>query len=195
MAYVFRNGTVCWIHIPKCWGRSITEMLAQSEPSGYAKLHDGHGHDLPERWDYDLIFTGVREPSFWLRSFWGHRMNGKWSKDVSDTPYTLLSKMVEPYNNNDWDTFASDVTGALPGLIGWFFGIYTPPPVKVLRVEDEIFPFLESLGAIPGDVDPIGVNEGLPPMKKETRDLIIMSEVPTYIRYKYSTEDSKWLNK
>jgi len=194
MAYVFivtyqgEKVEACWLHIPKCWGRSITEILAQSQEN-YTKLHDGHGHDLPSRWDYPLMFTGVREPVLWLRSFWGHRKNNKWALDITDTPWTTISRMTQPYQSDNFDDFARNVAEHLPGVIGWFFSLYTPPPVKVLRVEDEMFPFLESIGCSPGDVNPIGVNEGLPPINWETRDMIIMAEVSTFIRYGYKAKD------
>ena len=186
MAYVFRDGEVCFLHTPKTGGRFVTECLALSEPSGYRKVHDGHGHQLPSRWDYPLIFTVIRHPTTWLRSFWGHRNRGRWSLDVSDTPYTTLSNMTQKYASNDFAEFAWNVTENLPGLIGWFFGIYTPPPVKVVKLE-ELYPFLEELGAHPTDVEPQGMGEDLPEITQETKDLIAMAEVRAYIRYGYKT--------
>lgn len=186
MAYTFEQG--CYLHVPKCAGRSIVEAMALSQSNGYEKPHDGHGHDLPSRWDYPLIFTVLREPSQWLRSFWGHRNNGRWSNDVSSTPYTTLSNMVQPYATEDFDKFIWDVTANLPGLVGWFFGMYTPPPVKVVRLEDASA-FLKELGADLDAVERMGVREDLPPITEETRNLVICAEVATYIRYGWKTRN------
>ena len=187
MAYTFRDGTVCAMHIPKCAGRGMARAIMLSEGKN-AIVNDGHKHDLPQRWDYDLMFAIVREPAEWLRSFWGHRNSGRWSVDTSKNPYTLVSRMVQPYATDDFDKFAWDVTENLPGMIGWFFGMYTPPPVKVVKLEDAGTFLKEEFGA-DFEAEHIGAREGLPEITQVTRDLVIMAEVATYIRYKWKVKN------
>ena len=187
MAYTFRDGTVCAMHIPKCAGRSIARAIMLSEGKDVI-INDGHKHDLPQRWDYDLMFAVVREPSKWLRSFWGHRNTNRWSVETTDNPYGTISRMVQPYATENFEKFAWDVTANLPGLIGWFFGMYTPPPVKVVRLEDASA-FLKELDADLDSVGPIGAREGLPEITEVSKDLIIMAEVATYVKYGWKTNN------
>ena len=191
MAYTFRNNGAIWVypHIPKTSGRRIQEILKLSFNDGNNLTMDGHAHNLPNNWEvYDDGFTVVREPAEWLRSLWGHRNRNKWSPDRGDTLYTSLSNMVQPYASDDFDEFAWNVTGNLPGLIGWFFGIYTAPPIQVVQMEN-VDRFLRELGADPDAVGVIGAGEDLPEITQETRDLVIMAEVATYIRYKYKANE------
>lgn len=184
MAYTF-DDLFCLLHVPKCAGRSIVEAIVQA---GYEKKQDNHPHNLPSRWDYPLMITVLREPTQWLRSFWGHRNNGRWSLDKGDTLYTTVSRMVQPYATDDFDKFAWDITANLPGLIGWFFGIYTPPPVKVVRLED-VGTFLKEYDIDLDAVERKGVREDLPPISQVTKDLVICAEVGTYIRYGWKTKN------
>lgn len=182
MAYIFEKG--CFLHLPKGAGRYTKDVLENT----WDVSLDGHRHDLPSEWDHPLMFTVLREPTEWLRSFWGHRNSGRWSKDVGNTFYTTLSHMVQPYANADFNKFAWDITANLPGLIGWFYGLYTPPPVTVVKLEN-LDTFLKELGADPDAVEPVGVREDLPEITQVTKNLVICAEVATYIRYKWSAKD------
>lgn len=187
MAYTFRVGKDLWVypHIPKTSGRRIQEILKLSFNDGENLTNDQHAHNLPKNWEaYDYAFTVVREPAEWLRSLWGHRNRNQWALDRGDTLYTVLSHMVQPYASDDFDEFAWNVTANIPGVVGWFFGIYTPPPVQVVQMEN-VDRFLRELGADPDAVGVVGAGEDLPEITQETRDLVVMAEVATYIRYKY----------
>ena len=183
MAYVFNE--FCFLHIPKCGGRAFVESMAYLQEDGLGKP-DGHRHDLPTSWDYHRYVTVVREPSTWLRSFWGHRNSNRWAEDKGATPYTTLSSMTQKYANEDFNKFAWDITANLPGLIGWFFGLYTPPQVEVVQFE-VMSQFLKDEGAPIDQVGVVGAGEDLPEITEVTKDLIIMAEVATYIRYGWKT--------
>ena len=186
MAFVFNDGDLCYLHVPKCGGRSFVLAMDKTQEAGHGKK-DGHRHALPSRWDYTRIVTVVREPVEWLRSFWGHRNRGRWSEDKGATYYTMISNMTQKYANDDFNKFAWDITANLPGLIGWFFGLYTPPQVEVIKLKD-MSQFLRDLGAPIDDVGVVGAGEDLPTITEVTRDLVIMAEVATYVRYGWKTK-------
>ena len=183
MAYVFEE--FCFLHIPKTGGSAFIDAMNVIQPDGVGHP-DGHRHDLPSNWDYPRMVTVVREPATWLRSFWGHRSRNRWTDDKGATLFTTLSSMTQKYANDDFDKFAWDITANLPGLISWFFGLYTAPQVEVVRYED-MPQFLRDEGAPIDEVGIVGAGEDLPEITEVTKDLIIMAEVVAYIKYGWKT--------
>jgi len=188
MAIIFSN-EICQLHPPKCGGRSITAALNDHTPDE-GPVYDGHAHSLPSKWDYPVMFTTVREPAAWLRSFWSHRKRNRWGVNgnkMQKTPYAHLVRMTDPHRSDDFDRFADSVTANLGGIIGWFFGVYSPPPVQVVKIE-MIAPFLEKLGVNRKNIVRLGASPNLPKITESTRGKIVEAEMATYLRYGYLTE-------
>lgn len=182
MAYVLRSRNICFIHIPKTSGTWVKRVLGEIEHGN----RDGSlTHDLPCRWDYDLIFTVVREPAEWLASVWGQRMREKWAHYQERIPWQYLCQYTDIYRGLMWENWISRVTDELPGVVNWFYGIYTPPGVTVIRKEYDLYEFLYSLGGSPWRHEPTNVGYKRPVITEEIRDKIRKSEAAAYRRYGY----------
>jgi hypothetical protein len=182
MAYVLTERDICYIHIPKTSGTWVKRVLGEIE---YGHRDGSITHDLPHRWDYGTIFTVVREPAEWLASVWAHRVRLKWEPYPQRVPWQLLCQVLEPYQENKFDKFIDRVTRQLPGLVGWFYGIYTPPPVAIFRKEYDIHSWLRYLGGDPDSVEPVNVGFNSPEVTPEIREKVELAEYRTYERFGY----------
>lgn len=183
MAYTLLQSKIHYIDIPKTSSTWIKIVLRQREPG---TNYDALTHGLPVHWDGFEVFTVVREPASWLASVFAHRVRDNWSKYPRRVPWQMLLQVLEPYESRKFGKFIEKISQKLPGVVGWFYGIYTPPGVRVLRMEDEIYPYLEyELGLDPYKVEKHNVGFKVPEVTDEIREIVRKSEANTYARYGY----------
>lgn len=174
----------CFIHIPKTSGGWVTRNF-----SGVTR--DGSAHGFPTRWDYSLIFTVVREPADWLRSVWANRIQERWQQYPREVPWQAFCNIANQYQTSDFNQFARNIVTGYPGIVGWLFGVYSPPGVKVVRYGEELHQFLRDLGCTPDTIKPHNVSsthdfEMLP----DTRHMIYEAEWFTYLKYGWREDGS-----
>lgn len=189
MAWILRGEEplLCFIHIPKTSGNWVRSTLVDlgmwsvREPMGWTAPS---AHGMPDRWDYPLIFTVIREPADYLRSTWGSRIIDGWRPHPEKAPWQAFCSMVDQYKSTIFEEFALGVAKNLPGVIGWLYGAYTPPPVKVVKYGPELYDFLEGLGGNPKDIPAENVDKthGMK-IDPAVRDAIYSAEYQTYLRY------------
>ncbi len=186
MAYVGPWG--CFIHIPKTgglWVKTVLKALAVA-------TNDGFTHGLPTSWNYDHIFTVVRDPVDYLRSVYAHRIRNGWRAYNKEVPWKNFCELLAPYESyDDFPGFIEGVTRDLPGIVGWFYGIYTPPPVEVFITGTTIYDHLRELGCRPDvhpphNAAPVHPHKGtLPEMTDDLRQMIYEAEKETYEWYAF----------
>ena len=196
MAYVGPWGT--FIHIPKTGGQWVRRVLRAS----ITGTEDGGVHALPHENtpDKQFCFTFVRDPAYWLRSYWGHRMGDA----VPGEPFRFttnngnlwndLNRFTFPHMSEHFETFARNIALHLPGIVGWFYHYYTAPDVRWYHSEDAaqwldvIYP-----PCVPASHDPLNTYETR--MKKKPPSIsdvlyriIYKAEYDTYKKYDYPLE-------
>jgi hypothetical protein len=172
----------CYIHIPKTWGMWTKRVLGQIQHGG----RDGSmTHHLPIRFDYGKMFCTVRDPADWLASVWGHRIRLKWEPYTADVPWQWLLKLFKDTGceHNKFEDWIDLVTERLPNIVGWFYGIYTPPRVEPVRVPYDIHDYLKGLGCNPSLVPAINAGYNSPEVTPEIRQKVYLSEMQAYERY------------
>ncbi len=96
----------------------------------------------------------------------------------------LVDIIIE--NKARWPKFVENVTQKSPGLIGWFYGMYTPPGVNAYKLGPELYQKLRDVG---GDPDHVGreVNVGTnkPIITDEQRLMVYNAEGECYERYQF----------
>lgn len=185
MAY--RGSWGVYVHIPKTGGTFIRRVLGDIGAWESPRVKT---HDLPEDWDGE-VWTCVREPAEWLASVWAHRQRQAWRKYKNGIPWNYLCNLLaDRVATGYWDRFVKRVVGDLPGIVGWFYGIYTPPGVETYRLGPDLYSKLRELG---GNPDRFGVmiNKGnnVPELTDEQRALIYKAEIDTYRRYGFEEPD------
>jgi hypothetical protein len=112
------------------WVRRALKTLGPGHERGaYHGLQDTKF--LPSSRHYPE-FTFVRHPAYWLRSFWAHRVRCGWSwRQRERSPWGELLLRTQSYATDDANKFIENITDFEPGLVTWFFFLYTPPGTKI----------------------------------------------------------------
>ena len=180
MAYIGKWG--CFIHIPKTSGVWVKTVLKSDDDIG---KYDGLTHGMPTRWDYDRIFTCVRDPADYLASVWAHLWRNGWETYPRSVPWQSFVELIAPYKTEDFDEFIQNVTAHRRGVVTWFFNVHTPPPVIAVRTGEDTYEYLESIGYSPRDVIPRNTGHNVPALTETHHRLIRESEKEAYAKWKF----------
>ena len=127
-----------FIHVPKCGGTWIRHMLKAMDKNAW---EDGFPHSLPIA--FDDCWAVVRDPVDWHRSAYAQRVKDKWVRYGKILPWREYCNMI---GKCTWQQYLYRITHDLQGLCHWLFTSYTPPAVKVYRLEDTIYDKLREVG-------------------------------------------------
>lgn len=140
-------------------------------------------HDLPRYFTDGEVWTCVRDPANWLASVWAWMERTAWRRYPHQVPWHSFVDYINCYKAR-WPKFLENMTQKTPGVVGWFYGMYTPPGVNAYKLGPEIYQKLREVG---GDPDSIGVlvNKGanVPVPTDDQRNLVYNAEKATYERY------------
>jgi hypothetical protein len=201
---VIINNEYCFVHVMKAGGNWVRAALdAIAEDRGWKIVQSGAFHGFPIRDMTGLkIFCFVREPVYWYRSYWAHRVSEKWSfgtgweiANDSELWMTLVS-ITQPYASDNFEHFVRGCATGLPNLVYWVFGHYALPRVDHIFKSEEARSSLMNLFDYSDltflDNVPSAVNTGrdhlgyeLPEITEEIASLVRVSERHTYQKYGY----------
>jgi hypothetical protein len=165
------------IHIPKTGCHTVQKVLKQLY--GEQARSVGPFHSVPPYYDLKdrKVFTFVRHPAPWLRSFWGFRLRNKWKPAVTrNLLWNDICAILDPYGCDDFDLFAKRVTDNEPGVIGWFFDRFFPWwPIEIgytHSMENDLKRFVPKVQEVPRQM----VGQNLPAFTEETWNAIYIAE-------------------
>lgn len=121
-----------FIHIPKTGGSTVREILRLN----FNTVVKPPNHGIPDDLDRPLIFTFVRHPAFWLRSFWNNRRRVSWVLGGRGSElWYQITKELCPLREDSCDDFLIRVSMEKPGVVGDFFNKFKVPGIQVGRTE------------------------------------------------------------
>jgi len=121
-----------FIAIPKTGSSTIREILRLN----FDTIVKPPNHGIPDDLDRPLIFTFVRHPVFWLRSFWNNRRRVDWVLGGMGSPlWYNMTKELCPLREDNCDDFLIRVSMEKPGIVGDIFNDFMVPGIQVGRTE------------------------------------------------------------
>jgi len=166
-----------FIHIPKCGGTAIRSYLPGSEvgalmPLGKSCAIFSPLHRMPARRPARRIFTVVRHPADWIRSYW---LN----------PSTQ-DRYLQRYWSDDLDEFVWRLCSGRPGYVGALYQAHIAwPYIKVFRLEDGLEQALAWVGVHVPRMQAVNKSVPGPQLSAKSRRLIAASEVGAISRFGY----------
>lgn len=116
-----------WILHPKTGCNTIRNALRNYYD--IQQMDPFHGYDLRDADDALEVFTVVRKPAFWLRSYWGDRTRSRWSDPNNftndDAWKEICWNLNPPPNKRSWEDFWQWYYYHRAGFLYYSFGRYT----------------------------------------------------------------------
>lgn len=114
-----------FFHIPKTGGAWARKAI---ERSGLFAKEIGICHSAASEVQHLLgdkhIFTFVRNPYWWYRSFWSYRMQNGWMNSNGTPAGMEIDRLCKSY---DFNEFITKVTTQAPGYLGNMYRFFTGP--------------------------------------------------------------------
>ena len=180
-------GRSAFLHIPKCGGSSIRIALRNAGFSQKSEDESGPA-DLPfnqrshaklaaviEECGNRFLFTFIREPVAWYRSYWSHRTNFEWT-----VPQYLEEREAWGVGKS-FPVWVESICQLHPGFLRRLYGEYVSPRVFVGRTENLQHDLNVALSAAGEGIQNISVgrensSESRPDVTDEIANLIANSE-------------------
>jgi hypothetical protein len=115
---------------------------------------------------------------------WAHLERNAWRQYPHQVPWQYLLDLLVPIRNENWDEWILIITQKLPGLVGWFYGIYSPPVVKTYILGTDLYQKLWDIGGNPDLItEPVNAGNNLPEISNAQRFMVYNAERACYKRY------------
>lgn len=122
-----------YIHIAKCGGTALRAVLNGKESSVTMPMYPRQTVSNAKHWialerPEGRVFTVVRHPADWLRSYWAHRMARGWIDGMA----------LDVFGTKSLSAFVMRVCANEPGYVSRMFAAYCDayPGIEVFRLED-----------------------------------------------------------
>ncbi len=133
---IFTDDTVVLL-CPKTGCQAVRDALQRYYPEA-VNLSPFHGIPPMENMREREVLTFVRDPAFWLRSFWGDRRRSQWNYPVktNNLIWNELCNSLYPGQPLGWDFFLDWYIDDRAGTIGWLFEQYGKHADTIGRTEN-----------------------------------------------------------
>jgi len=118
-------------HIHKTGGHSVRETLRLN----FTTIVRHPYHAKAEIVDRPMVFTFVRHPAFWLRSYWANRVDNYWAIGGGNGEWNKITKELNPFARDVCSEFIINVEMAKPGIVGEYFKKFFVDDIRVGRTE------------------------------------------------------------
>ena len=179
---MLRGKNWSFIHIPKCGGMALRHHLKGYEVGGQMPLGKlcairSPLHRIPLQRPLGDVFTIIRHPAAWLRSYW-----------LDQSPQRIgVKRFLHRFWSDDLDQFVENVCTEYGNYVGNLYRASTPyQKVKVFRLEDGLAPILEWLKLPAANIPVINASPASPQLSQQSLDLIAKTEHKTLKRYGYA---------
>lgn len=172
-----------FIHIPKCGGTAVRSVLTGRESAVRMPMYPQHPAAHQFHWISRLrpagcVFTFVRHPATWLRSYWMHRMAHGW----------LPNRYLDRLGSIHFAEFVRRVCYHEPGYVSKMFEAHTSAyeDITVARLEDDITETLFQCTGLKLVIPKINEGVNPPAISLKLLGVIAKSEAAALTRYNYS---------
>ena len=163
-----------WVLHPKTGCNTIRNALRNYYD--IQQVDPFHGYDLRDVDDALEVFTVVRKPAFWLRSYWGDRTRSRWSDPDNftndDAWKEICWNLNPPPNKRSWEDFWQWYYHHRAGFLYYSFGRYTRFASRIGQTEN----LADFLRFHFPDINNIGVDNVGPNLPKISWDAMINLE-------------------
>jgi len=171
-----------FIHIPKCGGMALRHHLTGKEvgdkmPLGKLCAIRSPLHRIPVGRPAGQVFTIVRHPAAWLRSYW-----------LDQSPKRVGKKrFLHHFWSNNLDQFVENVCTEYPGYVGELYRAHTPyHTIKVFRLEDGLAPVFAWLNIQVKKILVVNGSPASPVLSDQSLKLIARVENKTLKQFGYA---------
>ncbi len=179
---MLRGKNWSFIHIPKCSGSALRQHLDGYEfgefmPLGSSCAVKSVLHRIPRKRPSGRVFTVIRHPAMWLRSYWfdqsPQRINGK--------------RYLHQFWSDDLDEFVANVCTGDPGYVGKLYRAHIRyHNVHIFRLENGLGRVLKWLGSELKNVPVFNVSPLQPKLSDKSLALVAQAERPVLQRFGYT---------
>jgi len=159
-------------HITKTGGNSVRETLRLN----YNTVVREPYHGKPMKVDKDLVFTFVRHPAFWLRSYWANREDNYWAVGGGTGLWNQITRELQPFYKPQCSEFIINVAKGKPGIVGRYFQKYFVEGMRIGRTEFLFYDLLEFLPDIEVFGPTTNVRNDKPPISMEAFETVSSKE-------------------
>jgi len=166
-----------FIHIPKCGGTTVRSYLSGVEvgeimPLGKDCAIRSPFHRMPEKRPAGKVFTVVRHPADWIRSYW---LN-----------CSSQTRFLDQYMSDDLDDFARRLCAGSPGYVSALYSAHIKwKKIKVFRLEDGLDKAIEYAGVHVEHLHTMNKSMDGPQLNKRSRRIIARCEARAIKRFLY----------
>ena len=159
-------------HITKNGGMSVRETLRLNFSTTVRQPF----HAKADPVDRALVFTFVRHPAFWLRSYWANREDTQWAIGGGTGLWNQITRELQPFYKPQCSEFIINVAKGKPGIVGDYFQRYFVDGIKIGRTEMLNYDLLEFLPEIERFAPSSNVRSDKPPISVEAFETVSMNE-------------------
>lgn len=170
-----------FIHIPKCGGKTLRFYLNGHEEGGIMPMSSKCAvmsplHRLPKKRPRGRVFTVIRHPAAWLRSYY-----------LDQSPQRIgVERYLHQYWSDDLDEFVANVCNGHPGYVSDLYQASMRfHTIKVFRLEDGLGRVLDWLKIRHGNIQRINASPDTPQLSDDAKALVAKTEQITLRKYGY----------
>ncbi len=180
---MLRGDNWSFIHIPKCGGTALRYHLDGIEYGEFMPLGSGCAvrsalHRIPHKRPSGRVFTVVRHPAAWLRSYW-----------LDQSPQRIgVNRFLHQFWSTDLDEFVMNVCTGRPGYVAMLYKAYMRyRAIKVFRLEDGLDHVLRWLGVEPRKILTVNSSPHGPQLSRRSIALVAHTERSVLDQFGYTS--------